>query len=187
MPAMQDNVNLKWERYRSYLRLLARIQLDPCLRGKVDPSDVVQQTLLCACRGQANFHATGAESEAAWLRQILARQLIDITRAFYSDKRQIFLERSLEASSARIESWLARSGSTPSQQVSSQEELLQLSSALERLPDDYRLAVESRYFAGVPIQEIAEQMGRSRSAVAGLLRRGLECLRAELKPRGRHD
>lgn len=187
MPAMQDNVNEKWEAYRSYLRLLARVQLDPRLRGKVDPSDIVQQTLLRACRSQDPSRPSTAAAEAAWLRQILARQLIDVARAFSANKRQISLERSLDESSARIEYWLAGSGSTPSQHVSAEEGLLRVSRALEALPDDHRTAVELRYFGGRTVPEIAEQMGRSRAAVAGLLRRGLENLRAELGRGVDHD
>ena len=181
----------RWERYRSYLRLLARIQLDPRLRGKLDPSDLVQQPLLCAYRAQDEVRNTEPAGELAWLRKILARQMADAARQFHRDKRQIDLEYSLESelhrSSARMEDWIAAGGSSPSERVSRAEELLRLTDALEQLPDEHRTVLELRYFGGLPVQTVAERTGRTRAAVAGSLRRGLASLRSQFKVGGRHD
>src|ERR1700738_1008847 len=98
------------ESFRSYLRLLAGLQLDPRLRAKLDPSDLVQQTLLQAYQGLPQFRGQSEAELAAWLRQILDRHLANATRDLGRTKRDVARERSLEGtlaeSSARLEAWL---------------------------------------------------------------------------------
>jgi RNA polymerase sigma-70 factor (ECF subfamily) len=166
------------EEYRDYLHLLARLQLDSRLRAKIDPSDVVQQTLIKAHQNRAQFRGRTQAEWAGWLRRILANTLIDAARKY---QRELALEHSLEQdfqqSSARLEAWLAADQSSPSEVAVRQEQLLRLARALAQLPEDQRTAVELHHLRDGPVAEIARQMGRTEAAVAGLLRRGLKRLR----------
>jgi RNA polymerase sigma-70 factor, ECF subfamily len=170
-----------WERYREYLGLLARLQLDPRLQGKVDLSGVVQQTLLEAHRAGSRAADGSDERQTAWLRQILAHNLQDEIRKFATRARDVDRERSLEAaldeSSSRVGAWLVAEQSSPSQQAVRNEQLLALADALARLPADQREAVELHHLKGRPLTEVARHMGRSKGAVAALLFRGLRKLR----------
>lgn len=178
------------ERFREYLALLARLQLDARLLGKVDLSGVIQQTLLEAHQALDRSTDRNLAVRAAWLRQILANNLRDEVRKLHTAARDVERECSLEAaldvSSERLGSWLAAKQSSPSQQVIRQEELLDLAVALARLPADQRQAVELHHLKGCPLAEIAGQMGRSKGAVAQLLFRGLKRLR-ELLAEGKES
>src|SRR4051812_33805362 len=167
------------ERYRDYLLLLARIQLDRGLQAKLDPSDVVQQTLLKAHQNWGQFRGESEAELAAWLRAILAHHLADVCRKFdpWLGGRERSLEAALEQSSARLESWLAAEDTPPSKKSERQEQLLRMAEALARLPDDQRLALELRYLKGLAVAEVAREMGRSPAAVGSLLYRGLKTLR----------
>jgi RNA polymerase sigma-70 factor (ECF subfamily) len=177
------------ESYREYLRLLAGVQLDPRLRGKLDPSDVVQGTLACAHEKADQFRGTTEAERAAWLRQILVNELAAAVRRFTGGKRDAALERSLSAavenSSARLEGLLAAEQTSPSEHVVRHEELQLLAQALAGLPDDQRRAVELHHLGGLRIEEISSALGKSEAAVGGLLRRGLKRLREQMQePRG---
>src|SRR5438270_31367 len=99
------------ERYRKYLALLARLQVDRRLQGKVDLSGIVQQTLVEAYRMLPRFQAKTQHEMAAWLRRILANNLADEVRKLKTAKRdarrELSLEAALEESSARLGNWLA--------------------------------------------------------------------------------
>jgi RNA polymerase sigma-70 factor (ECF subfamily) len=183
----RDDAGEWLEGYRSYLRLLARVHLDERLCAKVDPSDVVQQTLLQAYRARGEFRGSTAGERAAWLRRILARQMAHLVRDFGRCKRDVSRERSLEmaldASSARLDAWLRAEQSSPSQQAQRHEQLGRLCRALEQLPDASREAVVLHYLRGCPFAEVARRMNRTPAAVAGLLKRALKQLRGQLHER----
>jgi DNA-directed RNA polymerase specialized sigma24 family protein len=100
------------ERYRDYLGLLARLQVERRLHGKIDLYGVVQQTLLEAYRALPRFQARNQDDLAVWLRRILAHNLADELRKLKTAKRSLGRERSLEAALAESSSRLAKEAFT---------------------------------------------------------------------------
>lgn len=173
--------SIEVEEYRDYLRLLTRMQLNPRLRSKLDESDVVQQTVLEAHRCQGQFRGTSEGDRLAWLRQILANVLANFGRHFSTEGRDVQKERSLNAaldfSSSRLQCVLAADQTSPSGQAVRDEELNGLAQSLHQLPEDQRSVIELHHLQGLSVTEVAELMGRTRPAIAGLLYRGLTKLR----------
>jgi RNA polymerase sigma-70 factor, ECF subfamily len=167
------------EAYGDYLKLLARLQLDPRLRKSLDPSDVVQQTLLVAHEKKAQFRGSTDAELRSWLRAILASQLAMAARAFGRREggRARSLENALGESSARLENLLAAEEQSPSQGAMHAERLLKLAEALARLPEDQRTAVELRYLRGLSVVDVAAAMAKTTISVTGLLYRGTRSLR----------
>ena len=127
------------ESFRNYLLLLARVRLDGRLRSKLDPADLVQQTLTRAFERRDQFRGDSDEQRAAWLRTLLAHAMIDALRKHARpDGAERSLEAALEQSSARLEAFLAADQTSPSGRVEKQERLVRLADALEALPEDQR-------------------------------------------------
>ena len=178
---MQGTGSEPFQQYRSYLYLLARSHIGPRHRARIDPSDVVQQTLLDAHRKGSQFRGSTDSERLAWLKQILANNLADAVRGLARAKRDINRERPLAAnvddSFTRAEGWLAAVQSSPSQQAVRSEELLSLADALTNLPVPQREAIVLHHLQGLPLAEVGKQLEKSPAAVAGLLHRGLKRLK----------
>jgi RNA polymerase sigma-70 factor (ECF subfamily) len=176
------------EKYRNYLRLLARLELAPYLprlQSKIDDSDVAQETLSRALQALPTFELRSEAELTAWLRRILVNTLIDKLRYYGAEGRDVALERSIEQSvnesSSQLEAWLAAENPSPSDRVSHQELLLQMAEALAKLPEDERRALEMKVLRGRSVKEVSEALGRTKLAVGGLLKRGLKRLREALQ------
>jgi len=179
---VESSVNL--DEFRSYLLLLAQVRLDRKIRAKLDASDVVQQTMMEAHQAIESFRGESRAAQAAWLRQILTRNLMNAVRDLTREKRDVTREHSIEAdvekSAARLEGLLAADQSSPSQNAHRHERALLLADALQQLPDQQRAAVILRHFQEASLADIAEQLDTTTAAVTGLLHRGLKNLRKAL-------
>jgi RNA polymerase sigma-70 factor (ECF subfamily) len=174
------------ELYSSYLALMARLQVGRRLQGKVDPSDLVQETFLEAHRDFPRFRGRTEGELLAWLRQILTRNLANAIRRYYGTQaRDLNLER--ELSREFDESWKMLDGglvaqqSSPSHQASRREQAVLLANALDRLPDDYRETIVLRHLEGLSFPEVARRMERTEDSVKKLWARALARLRRALQ------
>ena len=170
------------ELYRNYLRLLARTLLGQTLRLRLEPSDLVQETLMEAHRDFRHFAGTTEAELVAWLRRILARNLADQARWHKAERRDVrrqeSLEDLLERHGQEAAHALVAGLSTPSARAQRREQAVVLADALAQLPDDYREVIVLRHLERLSFKEVAERMGRSPGAVRMLWLRALEKLHA---------
>lgn len=174
-------------RCRQYVQLLARAQVETWMRGKVDASDLVQQTLLEAHRGFHNFRG-GTEAEwLAWLRQILAHNTQDFVRRYrQTDKRDVGRETPLEAAA---DGWSGGflleppdgAQETPSQVLCHKEQEIELANAIAQLSPDHQEVIFLRNLQRLPFEEVAQRMNRSRPAVQMLWLRAIRRLEELLR------
>jgi RNA polymerase sigma-70 factor (ECF subfamily) len=186
--ATPGSVDRLLESYRNYLRLLARTGIDSSLRGKADPSDLVQETMLKAHQHFDQFNGQTEAELIAWLRRILARNLADLVRRFKAaGARAVRREQSLDdlvgATSRAFLQLVAPDGHSPSQSAQRRETSIILADALAELAADHREVVVLRTLEGRDWDDVARAMGRTPGAVRLLWARALKKLRPLIEAR----
>src|SRR5262245_21162782 len=73
---------------RQYLLAVANRQVNPALRAKAGPSDIVQQTFLEAQRDFDRFHGSTADELQAWLKNLLLHNAADFARGFTGTEKR---------------------------------------------------------------------------------------------------
>jgi RNA polymerase sigma-70 factor (ECF subfamily) len=179
MPTKTDAVNAALGDYRAYLETLTYIQIDPRLRSEFGLSDIIQQTLIEAWRDLERIQALDPEGRKRWLRRMLVNNLLDkIRRPPRPVKRS--LEAAVAESSFRLEKWLAVEDGSPSDQLDEKERARRLLEALSELDPRQREVLILKKWHGWTLAQIAEHLGCTTGAVAGLHARGLKELRKML-------
>ncbi|OYP31046.1 sigma-70 family RNA polymerase sigma factor [Rhodopirellula sp. MGV] len=178
------------EQYRGYLIMLAHRHLSDQLRRRVDPIDIVQVTFLEAKRDLASFRGESPAEFAAWLRGMLKNNVATaVTRHVMTQKRSVRREVAADVPGGNDSAgapWITQlpgSTTSPSGIAIKAETALALVEALHQLPETQAEAIRLRYMEGLPLALIVERMGKSDTAVAGLLKRGLQKLRSIIDPK----
>lgn len=170
-------------RHETALMLWAKYQLPDWVRGKLDPADLVQQTLLEAVKAADKLAGRPEHDVLAYLRRALANNLIDAARRFARNRDDVSPDALLE-SSIRLADWIAADHTSPSERAARNERFAKLAIAISELPTTQRLVIEMRYLQGLKVNEIARNLGKSDGAVSLLLHRAITALRGVLAELG---
>lgn len=175
--------------YREYLCRIARARMGGALQGVMTTSDLVQETLLDACRDFERFRGTSERELLSWLRRALLRNLADQVRRHRAEKRDRLRNRSLdellERTGSRNYARLAAALSSPSGQASRREDIVALQNALEALSAEHREVILLRHMERLEFHAIAARMHRSEGAVRKLWARALLRLKALVEAKNR--
>lgn len=172
------------ESYRKYLLWLADHELAADLRAKAGASDLVQETFVRAQQGFDRFRGHSPHEFKGWLRKILLHNLANLHRDYLAtEKRDVSKETPLETGGAFEDQIVtfADADPSPSSVLRHDEESDRLKSAIDALPDDYRLVIQLRYWRRLTFGEIGQQMNRSTESARKLWARAFARLEKELE------
>jgi RNA polymerase sigma-70 factor (ECF subfamily) len=144
-------------RYQQDLRGFIARRLDPKLRSRLDPSDIVQETQLEAFRRLADFLARKPMPFRLWLHKMAYERLLMAHRRHVAAaRRKVGREEPLpDRSSILLAQHLLAPGSTPSRQFDRRERARRVREVISQLPEADREVLVMRDLDGLSYQEVA--------------------------------
>lgn len=173
-------------RHRDALRRMVEVRLDRRLAPRLDPSDVVQETLVIAAERLDDYLRQRPAPFLAWLRQITQDRLVDAYRRHVrAERRTVTREEPLadllpDDSVGLLVRRLIDDGSGPGTRINHADQAARVRGALLELPDRDREVLVMRYLEGLSVAEIAEVLQLGESAVKMRQLRALDRLRTLL-------
>jgi RNA polymerase sigma-70 factor, ECF subfamily len=141
--------------HRAYLKRVIDLRMDDELRGRIDSSDVVQETQLIVTKRIDDFLRRRPTSFRIWMRRKALEKLVDLRRQHLAEKRSVRRDvRLSDASSLAIVSQLLTD--RPSQAMLRKELAQQIRTAIERLSSIDRDVLLLRHVEELSNAEAAE-------------------------------
>jgi RNA polymerase sigma-70 factor (ECF subfamily) len=178
-PASAADLGAVLERFRPKLERMLRLRLDPRLRRRVDPADVLQEAYVEVSRRLQEFLDKRPTSFFLWVRFLTGQKLAEVHRrhlkaAQRSVAREVTPGSIPAASSAHLAERFVDLDRLPAQKAARREVLARVQRAMEELEELDREVLALRYFEGLSGEEAALALGLSPSSAK---RRHLQALR----------
>ena len=183
----QQQIELLFEEHRSRLRKMVASRMDPRLVQRVDPSDVVQETMLEAMRMLPEYVLDQPLPFYPWLRQLAAQRLARLVQQHIGAQRRSVTREKRDdlgishESVMRLVDQLVAPDTSPSQRAMQQELQQRLRSALDDLPYLDREVLILQFIEQMPPGEIAQLLAITPEAVGMRRLRALRRLGAVLR------
>jgi RNA polymerase sigma-70 factor (ECF subfamily) len=176
---------------RARLRRMIDVRLDPRLRARVDPSDVLQEAWLEVSARLEDYLRRPQMPFTLWVRFIAGQKILALRRHHVGaqkrdSRRETRAVRGAgpEASTAAMVDQLVASGTTPSDAAVREELRTELAETLDRLPALDREVLVLRHFEQLGNTEVAALLGLSESAASNRYVRALDRLRSAIEGAG---
>ena len=178
-------------RHRERLRRMIALRLDRRLQGRIDPSDVIQETYLEAATRLAEYLRNPSMPFFLWLRFLTTQKLVTLHRHHLGVQmrdpcQEVALDHGLmpEASSAALAAQLLGHDTRPSEAAIRAEMKARVREALDRMDPLDREILALRHFEQLSRAEIARVFAISEAAAGKRYIRALERLKKDLSDIG---
>jgi RNA polymerase sigma-70 factor (ECF subfamily) len=177
----QSAADVLFTRHQQRLRRMVQLRIDPRLASRLDPSDVVQDTLVEAHRRLADYVRRREIPFYPWLRAIAWEKLLQLNRRHIMAARrsvQREIDRPLLSSDSELllAKRLVSASASPSDQLIRREVHERIRQAIGQLPNDDHEMIVLKHLEELSFQEVAAVLGISMSAVYSRHRRAIQRL-----------
>ena len=180
-----------FEQNRGRLLRMVHLRMDPKLRARVDPSDVLQEAYVEISTRLGDYLAEPRVPFFIWLRLTTAQRIVALHRHHIGTqkrdvRRQIPIERGVvpAVSSAVMAQQLVGVLTTPSGAAMKAEARQQIEEALDAMSPQDREVLVLRHFEELSNGETAAELGIEESAASKRYLRALQRLRRVLESVG---
>jgi RNA polymerase sigma-70 factor (ECF subfamily) len=174
------------DRCRPDLVAFVEARLDPKVRARIDPSDVVQEAQLEVARRLEDFLGRRPMPFHLWVRKTAYERLLNLRSCHRaSGRRSVDREQALpEHSSLALARALLAGAPSPSQHLQAREFAERISLAVAKLREADREVLLMRQVEALPYEEVACLLGLTPAAARQRYGRALLKLRQVLKESG---